>query len=162
MLGKYNRDNIWGREGSFSSMGSLILPVISSAVIKTITLHKPLRAVRSKVKERVNKELEPHQLQPGACTRPPYIWPFNLFLHLNLLPFPLRSPHRPVSLQGSSSSLLLGPRAAARCLPLPSMVGLGRGPRAPQPRCPLSWGWGKLDRRLWKFYIVIVFMGRVG
>lgn len=58
-------------------MRLLILTVISNAAVKAISLYEPLHTVRSKVKEEVNKELEQHQLQSGACAPPP---PFYLLI----------------------------------------------------------------------------------
>lgn len=87
---------------------------------------------------------------------PPYICPFNLFMHLSLL----QSTPQPSLCQPLSLQALLRPC----CLSLPARPGrAGTGPRAPQP-LPLLLGLagGKHESRLWKFYIVTVFMGRVG
>lgn len=82
LLWKYNRDNIWGREGLFWSTRLLIIPVISSAVIRANAYCQP------KVSVSVNKQLEWHQLQCGACTTPPLYQPVQFIYAFGLPTFP--------------------------------------------------------------------------
>jgi len=106
------------------------------------TQSKPSLTQLEAISSRASKELERHQLQSGACAPPPYMCPFDLFMHFS---FPLLSPlGPPLSLQDSPSPLPPGPGAGSCCLPLPGMAGLGQGPQAPQPHCPNFWGGGKL------------------
>lgn len=112
--------------------------------------------------ESVNKELEGHQLQCGACTTPLYINPCNLFMHLDLLHFLLLSACCPHSLQDFHSSFLPVSHVASGCLPLRGLAGLDRVPGLPSPAATTPGTSGMLHRWLWQFYSVIVFMGRVG